>query len=112
MTGGLEARMTKGETMETQNTAAKPPKKSFFASLRWYEHLFAAWPLALMFLGGAIGGGCGGGAAYGLSIQVFNSQLPGPLKYLFSFLIGVGGVVLYFVLAAVLFLVFPGLAQR
>jgi hypothetical protein len=87
------------------------PRKDFFLkNLKWYEHLAAGWPLILMFLGGAVGGGCGG-LAYALNGKIFNSKLSTHLKYIFSFLIGIGAILLYILVVIILFQLFPGLAR-
>lgn len=76
-------------------------------NMSWYEHLAAGWPLVLGILfGGAVGGGCGG-LAYGVSIQVFNSELPTTTKHLLCLSIGIGAAVGYFVLVYLLTLLFP-----
>jgi len=86
---------------------ANPSKKGFFLkNLTWYEHLMAGWPLILIFAGGAIGGACGG-AAYFFNTKLFNSQLSKALKYTYSFLIGIGSVILYFIIALFLFSILP-----
>ena len=78
----------------------KPGKDFFLKNLKWYEHLAAGWPLFLVFAGGAVGGGCGG-AAYFINGKIFNSQLSSVLKYVYSFLVGAGAVLLYVVVAIV-----------
>ena len=84
-----------------QNNANKPGKTFFLQNLKWYEHLAAGWPLFLMFSGGAVGGGCGG-AAYVINGKIFSSKLSQPLKYVYSFLVGIAAVILY-IIAAVVF---------
>lgn len=79
----------------------KSSKNFFLKNLKWYEHLAAGWPLFLIFAGGAVGGGCGG-AAYVINGKIFNSQLPSSLKYLYSFLVGIGAVALYLIVAIIL----------
>ncbi len=97
--------------MEEINSAKSSKKEFYFKNLKWYEHIAAGWPLILMFAGGAIGGACGG-AAYALNGKLFNSQLSKPLKYTYSFLIGIGSVILYLIIVAILFSIFPGLAKK
>jgi len=97
--------------MEQQNNVKKKDKLAIFKNLKWYEHIAAGWPLILMFVGGAIGGGCGG-AAYVINAKIFNSKVATPLKYLFAFLVGVGAVVLSVLLVVVLIMIFPALASK
>lgn len=89
----------------------KEPKKNIFKSLKWYEHLAAGWPVILLFIGGAAGGACGA-LAYVLNAKLFNSRLSNPLKYIFSFLIGIGGVGLYLLAVVILVSLFPGLFKK
>ncbi|KPK97416.1 MAG: hypothetical protein AMJ95_09190 [Omnitrophica WOR_2 bacterium SM23_72] len=86
-------------------------KRFFLKNLKWYEHLAAGWPIIFIFFGGAIGGVCGG-FAYLLNGKIFNSNLSKHLKYIFAFLIGIGSLLLYVILVAMLFILFPGLAKR
>lgn len=97
--------------MEEQKNAKKPTNDLFLKNLKWHEHLIAGWPLLLIFMGGAIGGACGG-AAYVLNGKIFNSKLAKPLKYIYSVLMGLGAVILYFIVIMILFSIFPGLAQK
>ncbi|MBI3601500.1 MAG: hypothetical protein HY209_01190 [Candidatus Omnitrophica bacterium] len=60
----------------------------------------AGWPLFLIFVGGAIGGGCGG-AAYVINGKIFGSKLSQLLKYVCSFLVGSGAVLLYLIIAVI-----------
>ena len=72
---------------------AVPPAK-----LAWYEQAWVALPFALVAVGGAIGGACGG-LAWAINQRVFRATRPPVLRYLFTGLISVAAVVLYFVLA-------------
>jgi len=96
-----------GEGNDIQNKA----KGFFLKNLKWYEHLAAGWPLILIFVGGAIGGACGG-LAYALNGKIFNSNLSKPLKYIFTFLVGIGSILLYFIMVAILLTIFPGLGKK
>jgi hypothetical protein len=89
---------------QKENTEVTPnelPEK-----LPLYAHALAGWPLILLFLGGAIGGLCGGGA-YGLSLMLLKKKGVTPLSCFLSALIGIGSVVLCFVIVAILVLAFP-----
>lgn len=84
-------------------------QKINFGRLKWYEHLACGWPLILVFLGGAVGGGCGG-AAYAISGRIFlNDKLSAGKKYGLSVLVGLGAIVLYVIIVAILVTVFPGM---
>ena len=94
-----------------QNEPQQKKKVNIFKNLKWYEHLAAGWPLILVFIGGAVGGACGG-MAYALNAKLFNSRISAPLKYVFSFLIGIACTVLYFLVIVMLVAMFPGLFKR
>jgi hypothetical protein len=78
-----------GETISTQQSAKLPIT----------AHLLCGWPLALVALGGAIGGGLGG-AAYAINLAVYKSRAPLPAKILLNILAGVGAIVIWVVAAA------------
>ena len=84
----------------------KKSLKDFFGNMKWYEILAACWPGALIFVGGAIGGGCGGLACY-FNVKLFKSGKPQPLKYVFSFLIGIGSILIYFLIVLIFATIFP-----
>lgn len=54
-------------------------------------HLLCGWPLALVFIGGAVGGGLGG-LAYGLNMAVYKSNLPIPAKAVLNLAIGAAAI--------------------
>jgi len=80
-------------------------------NLEWYENLAAGWPLVLIFFGGAIGGACGGLGFY-LNVKLFNAMLPKPVKYIYSFLIGIVSILLYLLIAAILAIIFPSMFKK
>jgi len=100
-----------GEITLEAPTVAKGANNFFLTNLRWYEHLAAGWPLILILVGGAIGGGCGG-AAYALNGKIFSLSISKPLKYLYVALVGIGAVILYIMIAIILFILFPQLAHK
>src|SRR5580700_5618811 len=69
-------------------------------NLRWYEYLWAALPIGLIVVGGAIGGICGG-AAMVLNVKLMQGRRTAALKYAFTGLVSLGAVGSYFVLAKV-----------
>lgn len=71
-----------------------------------YAHIIAGWPLIMIFIGGALGGLCGGGA-YGASIALLKKKGISFGTCLLSFLIGVAGIGLYFVVVVALAMAFP-----
>jgi hypothetical protein len=71
-----------------------------------YAHAIAGWPLIMIAIGGALGGLCGGGA-YGLSMALLKKKGVTPISCLLSFLIGIAGVGLYFVVVVALAIAFP-----
>ena len=93
---------------------SKPPKpkpNEMFKDLKWHEIIVACWPLVLIAVGGAIGGGFGG-LACALNFKIFNAKLSKPLKYIYSILIGIGGILLYLVVVTVLVAIFPNIFNK
>ncbi|MBI1249576.1 hypothetical protein GC197_17265 [bacterium] len=66
-----------------------------------WAHILCGWPLLLVAIGGAIGGGLGG-LAYGVSISLFKTSLPMPLKIILPIGIGMLAVGLWVVIAVAL----------
>lgn len=50
-------------------------------------HLFCGWPLLLLFIGGAFGGGMGA-VAYAVNVAIYKSKLPIVAKILLNLLVG------------------------
>jgi len=65
----------------------------------WYQHIWIGWPIALVFVGGAIGGACGG-AAWALNKKVFQATSSPLLRYLWTGLISVAALFTYIIVAA------------
>jgi hypothetical protein len=62
-------------------------------------HLMCGWPLILVFLGGAIGGGLGG-AAYGVNMAIYKSNLPTAAKIALNLITGTAAIILWIMIAA------------
>jgi len=75
-------------------------------NMKWYEQFFCALPIALISIGGAVGGLCGG-LAFALNISVFSKKLSTAKKYLFTTFITLGAVLSYFIILVILAIVFP-----
>ncbi|MFV0679674.1 ankyrin repeat domain-containing protein [Ottowia sp.] len=84
----------------------KPAQK-----LRWFEYVWAGWPLLLFTVGGALGGLCGG-AAMGLNVKIFLSAKSTPQKYGLTLLVSLVAVLFYVVTITALVYFFPSLARR
>jgi hypothetical protein len=82
-----------GQTEPTTDAKTKLP---------WYDQVWLALPFALVAVGGAIGGACGG-AAWGINQKVFRATKNPVLRYVWTGLISMVAVVLYFVLAIALY---------
>jgi len=65
--------------------------------LEWYELFWAGWPIALMFVGGAIGAVCGVLAAYANS-RIFRSDLQPVTKYLATATVSIAFVFLFVII--------------
>lgn len=62
--------------------------------LTWYQYAWIGWPLILVAVGGAIGGGCGGVAA-AINFKVFKKTQNPVLRYVWTGLISVAAVATY-----------------
>jgi len=69
--------------------------------LAWYQYVWMAIPIVLVFLGGLIGGLFGGLAA-GISSRIFRSDRSEGMKYALTGLISLGAFLAYFVIAGTL----------
>jgi hypothetical protein len=77
------------------NPATDKPKEKLPSS----AHAMCGWPLALVAVGGAIGGGLGG-VAYVVNLAIYKSQLPVPVKILLNVLSGLAAIGLWLVAVA------------
>ncbi len=75
--------------------------------LQWYQWVWAGRPLALIFVGGLLGG-LMGGLAITINGRLFRSELNGLAKYLLTGLVSVGALVGYFILAILFNLLIRG----
>lgn len=69
--------------------------------LAWYQHGWLAMPLALIFVGGALGGLCGG-AAWGLNRVVFEKAEHPIFRYVWTGLITVAAFFVWVVLVLII----------
>jgi hypothetical protein len=104
--GGLKLHIVHSEPAATAPTPpvhrmAPLPVMASKHDLAWYEHIWIALPFALIVVGGAIGGGCGG-AAWVINKKVFRATHNPVLRYVFTGMISIGAVVVWFVFAATL----------
>ena len=72
--------------MNSTNQESRSPASNN-AKLSVGAHVVSGWPLLLVPIGGAIGGGLGG-AAYAINISIYRSKLSAPAKVALN--IGVG----------------------
>jgi hypothetical protein len=63
--------------------------------LRWYEHVWTALPVLMVFIGGALGGGLGGAATL-WNAKIFRSDRPALVKYSLTALISSGAFFIWF----------------
>jgi hypothetical protein len=71
-------------------------------ALKWYQWIWCAFPVLLLFVGGAIGGALGG-LGVTLNVRIMRSDMSGVLRYAITALISVAALGIYLVVA-VLFL--------
>jgi hypothetical protein len=82
--------MTQAENQQT----AKP-------KLSAVQQAFCAWPLVLVFVGGAIGGACGG-VAWSINTRIMSSEISAPLRYVLCVITGIVAAVVWFFAALAL----------
>lgn len=75
-------------------------------NLSTIEHIACAWPLALVAVGGALGGVCGA-LAWVLNTRIMASSMGAPMRYALIVLSGLGAIALYFVGVMALAVMFP-----
>ena len=61
-------------------------------------HLLCGWPLVLVLVGGAIGGGLGG-AAYAVNVAIYKSKLPVIAKVALNLVVGVAAIGIWLAIA-------------
>ncbi len=61
-------------------------------------HILCGWPLLLVAIGGAIGGGLGG-AAYAINVGIYKSNLPIPVKVVLNIIAGLAAIVIWYSIA-------------
>jgi hypothetical protein len=64
-------------------------------------HILCGWPLLLVAIGGAIGGGLGG-AAYAINAGIYKSNLPIPAKVVLNIIVGSAAIVIWYSIAMAL----------
>jgi hypothetical protein len=73
-------------------------QKPIKAKLSLKVHAMCGWPLILIVMGGAIGGGLGG-LAYGINIAIYKSKLTNPVKILLNIFVGLSAFIVWFIIA-------------
>ncbi|WP_030685317.1 hypothetical protein [Streptomyces globisporus] len=76
-------------------------KKKFFDGLSPWQKALAALPLALLFVGGAIGGALGALGAFA-NVRIARTQLPAPLKAAAMLGVALAAAVVLFAVAGLL----------
>jgi hypothetical protein len=61
-------------------------------------HALCGWPLVLVILGGAIGGGLGG-AAYGINTAIYKSNFPAAAKIALNLITGLTAIGIWLTIA-------------
>lgn len=86
----------------TEQQTSEPRKLSIM------EQIVCAWPLALVAVGGALGGVCGA-VAWVLNTRIMASSMGAPMRYALIVLSGIGAIALYFAGAILLAVLFPNI---
>jgi len=69
--------------------------------LKWYQWVWGAWPVILLFMGGALGGLLGG-AAVAVNAHLFRAEMHPALKYFLTAAVSMAAVVLFIIIAGAL----------
>ena len=85
----------------TQDQASAKPKLSIV------QHVFAAWPIALVAVGGAIGGLCGG-VAWAINYKIMTSSMAAPVRYGLCVLTGLVAIAVWLLAVFLIVGAFPG----
>jgi hypothetical protein len=86
--------------MSAQQDQAQKPK------LNVVEIIFAAWPIALVAVGGAIGGACGA-LGFAINYKIMGSTMSAPVRYGLCVLVGLGAIGLWLLAVFALAAAFP-----
>ena len=73
--------------------------------ITWYQYIWIGWPLVLVPVGGAIGGGLGGAAA-AINYKVFQKTENPVLRYVWTGLISGAAVLAYVVIVTIIYMAF------
>lgn len=84
-----------------------PPQTENKEKLPTSAYLMCGWPLVLIFVGGALGGGLGG-AAFGINMALYKSKLPVAVKVILNILTGLAAIILWLVIGTYLHAKFSG----
>jgi hypothetical protein len=89
--------------MSTSSGQPAPEKGKMFdlAGLAWWQTVLALAPIALVFVGGLVGGACGAAAALA-NIRIAKSSTPAGIKELAMVGVGVAAFVAWYVIASAL----------
>ena len=74
--------------------------------MEWYQYLWCGIPLVLLFIGGAIGGIFGAIGMFANTRIFYKDEMQPTLKYILTLGISIGVIVLYFVVALIISLLF------
>lgn len=89
------------------NKEAKPRQSENKEKLPTSAYIMCGWPLVLVFVGGALGGGLGG-AAFAINFEIYKSRLPVAVKVILNILTGLSAVILWLVIGTYIHAKFSG----
>lgn len=91
--------MERPENSQGQDTSRRKDRWAAFRGLAWWEIVLVLVPLALIGVGGLVGG-LFGGAGAALNLSLARRRLPAGAKVAAMLGVGIAAAVLYFVVAA------------
>ncbi len=93
--------------MLSMSEETTPPQNKNEQKLPASAYVMCGWPLVLVFVGGALGGGLGGGA-FAINVGIYKSNLPVAAKIALNILTGLAAIVLWIVIGGYLYQKFNG----
>lgn len=79
-------------------------------AINGFAYIWAALPIVLLFIGGALGGLIGALATY-LNFRIFRNTKNTAQKYIFTFLITLSAVLLFIIIVTIIQVMFKGLPK-
>lgn len=80
---------------------------NFADPLKWYQWVWSALPILLVFFGGLLGG-VAGVVAFSINTGIFRSTMNGTVKYVVTGVVSILAVVIYWVVGTIIYVLLNG----